>query len=85
MINLSIALAFSLLAFYMVLSLVPILLYQAFSAICQDYQAEFLSLAGVCTGMMVYVVATALGLSAIFDTVALAYDVARTLGALYLV
>ncbi|MEH2503902.1 threonine/homoserine/homoserine lactone efflux protein [Bradyrhizobium sp. AZCC 1578] len=85
MISLSTAVAFGVLAFSMALSPGPNLMYLASRAICQGYRAGFSSLAGVCTGMMAYVVVTALGLSAIFDTVPLAYDVVRTLGALYLV
>lgn len=85
MISRSVASAFGALAFSMALSPGPNLMYLASRAICQGYRAGFASLAGVCTGMLAYVVVTALGLSAIFDTIPLAYDIVRIFGALYLV
>lgn len=85
MIELSVAAAFGALAFVMALSPGPNLMYLASRAICQGRRAGFSSLAGVCTGMLVYAIATALGLSVVFQAVPVAYDVVRTLGVLYLV
>ncbi len=85
MITFSVAVTFGALAFAMALSPGPNLMYLASRAICQGRQAGFASLAGVCTGMLLYVVATALGLSAIFQAVPVAYDLVRLLGVAYLV
>jgi threonine/homoserine/homoserine lactone efflux protein len=85
MIELSVAAAFGVLAFVMALSPGPNLMYLASRAICQGRRAGFSSLAGVCTGMLAYAIATALGLSAVFRAVPVAYDVVRALGVLYLV
>lgn len=85
MIEFSTALTFGALAFFMALSPGPNLMYLSSRAICQGRSAGFASLAGVCTGMLAYVVATALGLSAIFEAVPVAYDIVRALGAGYLI
>ena len=71
-------------AFVMALSPGPNLLYLASRSICQGRAAGFASLAGVCTGMFIYMLATAAGLSAIFKAVPLVYDVIRFAGAAYL-
>jgi threonine/homoserine/homoserine lactone efflux protein len=85
MIEFSTAVTFGVLAFFMALSPGPNLMYLASRAICQGHRAGFSSLAGVCTGMLAYVIATTLGLSAMFKAVPVAYDVVRTLGAGYLI
>jgi threonine/homoserine/homoserine lactone efflux protein len=79
------SLAFAGLAFVMALSPGPNLLYLTSRAICQGRGAAFASLAGVCTAMLVYMCATAAGLSALFTAVPYAYDVLRVAGAGYLV
>ncbi len=78
------ALTFASVAFLMALSPGPNLLYLASRSICQGKQAGFASLAGVCTGMLIYMLATAAGLSTLFMAVPLAYDVVRCTGAAYL-
>jgi threonine/homoserine/homoserine lactone efflux protein len=77
-------LAFAGLAFLMALAPGPNLLYLASRAICQGRVAGFASLAGVCTAMLVYMCATAAGLSALFAAVPIAFDVLRLGGAAYL-
>ena len=78
------ALGFGAVAFSMALSPGPNLLYMASRAACQGRAAGFVSLAGVCTGMLCYLVAAAAGLSALFALVPLAYDAVRLAGAGYL-
>jgi threonine/homoserine/homoserine lactone efflux protein len=82
--TLSAALSFASVAFLMALSPGPNLLYLASRSICQGRSAGFASLAGVCTGMFCYMLATAAGLSALFDAVPIAYDAVRWAGAAYL-
>jgi len=72
------------LAFVMALSPGPNLLYLASRSICQGRAAGFASLCGVCTGMFLYMLATAAGLSALFEAVPVAYDIVRLAGAAYL-
>jgi len=85
MIEFSTAVTFGVLAFLMALSPGPNLMYLASRAVSQGRRAGFSSLAGVCTGMLAYVIATTLGLSAIFKAVPVAYDIVPTLGAGYLI
>lgn len=85
MIEFSTAVTFGALAFLMALSPGPNLMYLASRSICQGHSAGLSSLAGVCTGMLAYAIATALGLSAIFEAVPVAYDIVRALGAGYLI
>jgi threonine/homoserine/homoserine lactone efflux protein len=82
--TLSAALSFSAVAFLMALSPGPNLLYLASRSIFQGRLAGFASLGGVCTGMFLYMLATAAGLSALFKAVPIAYDAVRWAGALYL-
>jgi threonine/homoserine/homoserine lactone efflux protein len=82
--TLTAVLSFASVAFLMALSPGPNLLYLASRSICQGRSAGFSSLAGVCTGMFCYMLATAAGLSALFDAVPLAYDAVRWAGAAYL-
>ncbi len=81
---LSAVLSFSVVAFLMALSPGPNLLYLASRSICQGRSAGFSSLGGVCTGMFLYMLATAAGLSALFVAVPIAYDAVRLAGAVYL-
>lgn len=84
MVTLSAALSFAGVAFLMALSPGPNLFYLASRSICQGRAAGFASLAGVCTGMFVYMLATAAGLSALFAAVPIAYEIVRLAGATYL-
>lgn len=77
-------LSFAVVAFLMALSPGPNLLYLASRTICQGRSAGFASLAGVCSGMFLYMLATAAGLSALFEAVPIAYDIVRWAGAAYL-
>ncbi len=77
-------LSFAVVAFLMALSPGPNLLYLASRSICQGRSAGFASLGGVCTGMFVYMLATAAGLSALFRAVPVAYNMVRWTGAAYL-
>ena len=72
-------------AFIMALSPGPNLLYLASRSICQGKVAAFASLYGVCTGMFLYMLAAAAGLSALFEAVPIAYDIVRMAGAAYLI
>lgn len=77
-------LSFAVVAFLMALSPGPNLLYLASRSICQGRSAGFASLGGVCSGMFLYMLATAGGLSALFNAVPVAYDMVRWSGAAYL-
>jgi threonine/homoserine/homoserine lactone efflux protein len=83
--TLPIALSFAAVAFLMALSPGPNLLYLASRSLCQGRAAGFASLGGVCTGMFCYMLATAAGLSALFNAVPAAYDAVRWAGAAYLI
>jgi threonine/homoserine/homoserine lactone efflux protein len=78
------AMSFAGVAFLMALSPGPNLLYLASRSVCQGRSAGFASLAGVCTGMFLYMLATAAGLSVLFQAVPVAYDAVRWAGAAYL-
>ena len=62
----------------------PNLLYLVSRTLCQGRAAGFVSLAGTTTGFAFHVLAAALGLSALFVAVPVAYDVVRWAGAAYL-
>jgi threonine/homoserine/homoserine lactone efflux protein len=62
----------------------PNLLYLISRTLCQGRKAGIVSLAGTATGFVVHIVAAALGLSAVFVAVPLAYDALRWAGAAYL-
>jgi threonine/homoserine/homoserine lactone efflux protein len=82
--TISAALSFAAVAFLMALSPGPNLLYLASRSIFQGRFAGFTSLGGVCTGMFLYMLATAAGLSTLFKAVPIAYDAVRWAGAIYL-
>jgi threonine/homoserine/homoserine lactone efflux protein len=63
----------------------PNLLYLVSRTLCQGRAAGLVSLAGTTTGFIVHILAAALGLSAVFAAVPLAYDALRWAGAVYLV
>ncbi|MEV0085390.1 LysE family translocator [Saccharopolyspora sp. NPDC050642] len=68
----------------MVLTPGPNMVYLASRAISQGRRAGLVSLAGVALGFVVYLVAAAAGLSALFVAVPEAYHVVKILGAAYL-
>jgi threonine/homoserine/homoserine lactone efflux protein len=62
----------------------PNLLYLISRTLCQGRAAGLISLAGTTTGFLVHIFAAALGLSAVFVAIPVAYDVVRWAGAAYL-
>ena len=62
----------------------PNMLYLTSRAICQGRAAAFVSLLGVVSGFVLHITLAATGLTALLNTVPLAYDVVRYLGAAYL-
>lgn len=75
----------ALVALGMVLTPGPNMVYLASRSISQGRRAGLVSLAGVALGFVVYLVAAAAGLSALFMSVPEAYQVVKLLGAAYLV
>lgn len=71
-------------ALLMVLTPGPNMIYLISRSICQGRAAGVISLAGVITGFLVHMFAAAIGLSAIFLAIPLAYEILKWLGALYL-
>lgn len=78
------AFSFAVVAFLMALSPGPNLLYLVSRSVCQGRAAGFASLGGVCTAMLLYMLAAAAGLSALFLAAPIAYDAIRWAGAAYL-
>lgn len=62
----------------------PNLLYLISRTLCQGRAAGLVSLAGTTTGFLVHIFAAALGLSAVFVAIPVAYDAVRWAGAAYL-
>lgn len=62
----------------------PNMLYLVSRTLVQGRRAGIVSLAGTGTGMLVHILAAALGLSALLAAVPVAYDAVRLAGALYL-
>jgi threonine/homoserine/homoserine lactone efflux protein len=77
-------LAFSVIALGMVLTPGPNMVYLISRSICQGRIAGLISLAGVALGFIVYMVCSALGVTALLLAVPFAYDALRFGGALYL-
>ncbi|OLP56738.1 lysine transporter LysE [Rhizobium rhizosphaerae] len=77
-------LAFALIAFGMVLTPGPNMVYLISRSICQGRKAGLISLGGVALGFLVYMTCAALGITAIVMAVPYAYDALRFAGALYL-
>ncbi len=75
---------FALACFLLTLTPGPNLLYLVSRTLCQGRRAGIVSLAGTSSGFTFHVLATALGLTAIFLTVPFLYDAMRYLGAAYL-
>jgi threonine/homoserine/homoserine lactone efflux protein len=76
--------AFALVAFGLAVTPGPNMVYLVSRSICQGRAAGFVSLGGTATGFVLYMFATALGLTALLMAVPLAYDVLRFAGAAYL-
>ncbi len=75
---------FSLIALGMVLTPGPNMIYLISRSICQGRSAGMVSLAGVASGFVFYMLCAALGITALLMTVPYAYDALRFAGALYL-
>jgi threonine/homoserine/homoserine lactone efflux protein len=71
-------------AFLMVLTPGPNMIYLISRSICQGWRAGVVSLFGVATGFLVHMFAAAIGITAVFMAVPVAYDILRWAGALYL-
>jgi threonine/homoserine/homoserine lactone efflux protein len=78
-------LLFVLASVLLVLTPGPNLLYLVSRTLCQGRMAGLVSLAGTTTGFVVHILAAAVGLSAVFLAVPVAYDAVRWAGAAYLV
>jgi len=74
----------AIIALGMVLTPGPNMVYLTSRALSQGRLAGMISLAGVALGFVCYLVASGLGLAALFKAVPVAYDVVRVAGALYL-
>lgn len=82
--ELSNLLGFSLVALGMVLTPGPNMVYLVSRSICQGRVAGLISLGGVATGFVFYMVCAAFGITALVMAVPYAYDALRIAGALYL-
>ncbi len=71
-------------ALLMVLTPGPNMIYLVSRSLCQGRRAGVLSLFGVAAGFLVHMLAAAVGLTALFMAVPLAYEVLKWAGALYL-
>ncbi|NBF04413.1 LysE family transporter [Pseudomonas sp. Fl5BN2] len=71
-------------ALLMVLTPGPNMIYLISRSICQGRKAGIISLLGVVAGFFVHLFAAAVGLTAVFLTVPMAYEVLKWAGALYL-
>ncbi|ABM59090.1 LysE family translocator [Verminephrobacter eiseniae] len=74
----------AIIALGMVLTPGPNMVYLTSRAISQGRMAGMISLAGVALGFVCYLLASGLGLAALFKAVPVAYDIIRIAGALYL-
>ncbi|MET0267694.1 MAG: LysE family translocator [Duganella sp.] len=77
-------LGFSLVAFGMVITPGPNMMYLVSRSICQGRKAGLISLGGVASAFIVYMFASALGITALLFAVPFAYDGLRFAGAAYL-
>ena len=71
-------------ALLMVLTPGPNMIYVLSRSVCQGRRAGFVSLLGVVAGFLVHVLAAAIGLTAVFMAVPLAYELLKWAGAAYL-
>lgn len=76
--------AFALISLGMVLTPGPNMIYLISRSICQGRKAGVISLFGVIAGFLVHMLAAAIGLSAAFLAIPLAYEVLKWAGATYL-
>ncbi len=84
MISAATLLAFAAVCFGLAITPGPNMVYLVSRSICQGRAAGYVSLAGTATGFIVYMLATALGLTALIMAVPIAYDILRFAGAAYL-
>jgi threonine/homoserine/homoserine lactone efflux protein len=84
MVSIEALVGLTLIALGMVLTPGPNMAYLVSRTLSQGRVAGLISLAGVALGFVVYLLASALGLAALFKAVPMAYDVVRVAGALYL-
>lgn len=82
--NINLLLGFALVAFGMVLTPGPNMLYLISRSVSQGPKAGFVSLAGVATGFVFYMLCAAFGITALLFAIPLAYDLLRFGGAAYL-
>ncbi|HEX4842469.1 MAG TPA: LysE family translocator [Limnobacter sp.] len=71
-------------ALLMVLTPGPNMIYLISRSISQGYKAGVVSLFGVIAGFLVHMFAAAIGLTALFLTIPIAYEILKWVGALYL-
>lgn len=76
--------AFALISLAMVCTPGPNMIYLVSRSICQGPRAGMVSLVGVAAAFLVYMVASALGLTALLIAIPFAYDALRLAGAAYL-
>lgn len=84
MISLSTITALSFIALVSALTPGPNMIYLISRSICQGRLAGFISLAGIASGSLVYIVCTSLGITSIIMALPYAYDALRFAGAAYL-
>jgi threonine/homoserine/homoserine lactone efflux protein len=84
MLSLATLLTFTAVAIGMVLTPGPNMAYLVSRSICQGRMAGLISLGGVVTGFLVYMLLTAYGITALQLAVPIAYDALRLAGAAYL-
>ncbi|MBD3897309.1 LysE family translocator [Halomonas sp. ML-15] len=84
MIPLSDLLLFAMAALIVVLTPGPNMIYLISRSVCQGRAAGVISLFGVMAGFLVHMLAAAVGLTALFLAIPLAYEILKWLGALYL-
>ncbi len=77
-------LSFALVCLGLVLTPGPNMMYLVSRSICQGRKAGLISLGGVGLGFLVYMLAAALGITALLFAIPLAYDALRLSGAVYL-
>ena len=75
---------FALAALVMVLTPGPNMIYLVSRTLCQGREAGFTSLLGVAAGFLVHMLAAAIGVTAVFMAIPLAYELLKFLGAAYL-
>jgi threonine/homoserine/homoserine lactone efflux protein len=85
MIDTATLIAFSIAALFLLIIPGPGIMYLLVRSISQGRKAGFISSLGLSAGTLVHVLATTLGLSAVLLTSAVAFNVVKSLGALYLV